>query len=246
MDVPGSIWLRPERPARGPSPTYSREQITTAAVKIADEAGIAAVSMRRVAQELGAGAMSLYRYVGSKDDLIALMLDQVEGEDPLPEAPTEDWRTELNRLAERARAIMLRHPWSAMMIIGRPNFGPNTLRSTEYALACVDGLGLSIDEMLNTVYALVGFVRLFVQNEVAEAEETRRTGMTELQWRATQQPYIQQIIASGRYPRFVRVITDATIPHLDPDQRFRDGVAHMVAGIAAQLHRKESTRNSNG
>src|SRR3954469_22260555 len=113
VDVPGSIWLRPERPTRGPSPTYSREQITTAAVKIADEGGIAAVSMRRVAQELGAGAMSLYRYIGSKDDLTALMLDHVEGEDPLPDAPAAGWRTELTGLAVRARAIMLRHPWSA-------------------------------------------------------------------------------------------------------------------------------------
>lgn len=246
MDVPGSIWMRPERPGRGPSPTYSREQITAAAIKIADEAGIAAVSMRRVAQDLGTGAMSLYRYVGSKDDLIALMLDHVEGEDPLPEVPGEDWRTELTRLAERGRAIMLRHPWSAMLIIGRPNFGPNTLHTMEYALTCLDGLGLSIDEMLNAVFSLVGHVRMFVQSEVAEAEETRRTGLTEDQWRITQHAYVKQIVEGGRYPLFARVITEATTPHLDMDQRFRDGLEHLLDGITAQIHRKESLRNSNG
>lgn len=237
MDPPSSIWSRPERHGRGPQPAYSREQITAAAIKVADTEGLAAISMRRIAREVGAGAMSLYRYVGSKDELIELMLDAVEGEDRLPDAPTEDWRTELRRAAERIRAIMLRHPWVATLTIGRPTFGPNTLHTMEYLLSCVDGLGLDIDDMLTSVLGLFGYVRGFVQGEVAEAEASRRTGMTEDQWRMTQGPYVQQIIDSGRYPLFAKMITDAVFPHLDTERQFRSGLDHLLDGIAAKLGR---------
>src|SRR3977135_15848 len=117
--------MRPPRHSRGPDPTYSREQITAAAIKIADVEGIEAVSMRRIAREVSAGAMSLYRYLGSKDDLIELMTDAVEAEGPLRDNPGEGWRAGIQRMAERARTIMLRHPWVAMLSPGRPSFGPN-------------------------------------------------------------------------------------------------------------------------
>ncbi|MFC7586099.1 TetR/AcrR family transcriptional regulator [Nonomuraea antimicrobica] len=74
-----NIWMRPERPARGPKPAYSRAQIAEAAVRIADAEGAEAVTMRRIAAEIGAGAMSLYRYVPSRDDLIVLVADRLQG-----------------------------------------------------------------------------------------------------------------------------------------------------------------------
>src|SRR6266700_1877830 len=142
------IWMRPERPARGPAPAYSRDQITAAAIKIADADGLDALSMRRVARELGAGTMSLYRYVRNKDDLLELMVDAVLGE-TIPEdfARTGDWRADLRALARLMRAGMTCHPW----ILARPDplsFGPNTFRVSETILSCVDGIGLSIDQMM--------------------------------------------------------------------------------------------------
>ena len=77
----GVIWDRPERAARGPAPSLSREEIATAAVTLADARGIEAVSMRALAVELGVGATSLYRYVARKDELIELMVDAVMGDD---------------------------------------------------------------------------------------------------------------------------------------------------------------------
>ena len=238
MDNPGSIWMRPQRHSRGPDPTYSREQITEAAIKIADAEGLEAVSMRRIAKEVGTGAMSLYRYLGSKDDLLELMTDAVQGEDPLPDKPSGDWRVDLTEIAERGRAMMLRHPWTTTVTTSRPSFGPNSMRTFEYGLSCVDGLGLSIDEMLSIVLTLINYVRNFVQAVLAEEEAMRRTKLTEEQWRAIQGPYLQQIIDSGRYPLFTKVIIDAALPHMDPDRQFQTGLDDLLDGIAAKLDRR--------
>src|SRR6266498_4621044 len=122
MEASGSIWMRPQkRHSRGPDPTYSRDQITAAAITIADAEGLEAVSMRRIAREVGAGAMSLYRYLDSKDELVELMMDAVEAEDPLPDKPSGEWRADLRRIAERARGILERHPWLATLAATRPS-----------------------------------------------------------------------------------------------------------------------------
>jgi AcrR family transcriptional regulator len=226
--------MRPERHSRGPDPAYSREQITAAAIKIADADGIEAISMRRIAREVNAGAMSLYRYIGSKDDLLELMADAVQGEDPLG-GPTGDWRADLERIAYHQRALMRRHPWLAALSPARPSFGPNTVRNTEQALRCVDGLGLDIDEMLITVLSLSSFVRGFIQSELAEVEAQRRTKLTEDEWRRTQAPYLQKIMDSGEFPLFTKVIRDAALPHMDPDRQFDLGLGQLLDGIAARL-----------
>src|ERR1700729_4532588 len=105
----GIIWDRPERAARGPAPSLSREEITTAAVKLADTRGIEAVSMRALAVELGVGAASLYRYVARKDELIDLMADAGMGDD-LHFKIRGDWRADLRSVARGLRAMILRHP----------------------------------------------------------------------------------------------------------------------------------------
>jgi AcrR family transcriptional regulator len=237
MESRGSIWMRPERNTRGPDPTYSRELFTAAAIKIADAEGIEALSIRRVAKEVGAGAMSLYRYIDSKDELLELMSDAVMGEEPVPDEPSGDWRADLRTLAERGRALMHRHPWLAGIRNLRRTFGPNTLRAFEYNLRCLDGRGLTIDQLLSIVLTVNGFVQMFVQGELAEQEEQRRTGVTEEQWRATQGPYIQKIIDSGEYPLFTKVIIDAALPHMEPDHQFRTGLEDLLDGIAVKLER---------
>lgn len=238
MERSGSIWMRPERSGRGPDPAYSREQITAAAIKIADEEGIEALSIRRVAREVGAGAMSLYRYIDSKDDLIELMSDAAEGEEPLPDKPSGDWRADLRDFAARSRTLLRRHPWLTTRVTSRPSFGPNALRCYEYGLRCIDGLGLSIDEMLAISISMTGYVRTFVQGEQAEVELRRRTKLTEEDWRLSQAPYLEQIIGSGKYPLFTKVILDAALPHMDPDRQFSTGLDHLLDGISAQLERK--------
>src|SRR5690349_2875001 len=93
------IWMRPEKPARGPAPTHTREEIALVAIKIADAEGIDAASVRSIARELGTGAMTLYRYLPTKEDLYAVMIDEATGFEP--QEPTGDLRADLTILARR-------------------------------------------------------------------------------------------------------------------------------------------------
>jgi AcrR family transcriptional regulator len=105
------IWPRPEPPGRGPRAALSRSQIVQVALLIADEEGLEAVSMRRLARELQSGAMSLYHYFQSRDELLDLMGDTVAAELLIPDAVPEDWREALRTIAHRSRAAFQRHPW---------------------------------------------------------------------------------------------------------------------------------------
>jgi len=230
------IWDRPERAARGPAPSLSRDEIATAAVTLADTQGIEAVSMRALAVKLGVGATSLYRYVARKDELIELMVDVVMGND-LQFEVGENWRGDLRSFAHGLRAMILRHPWMAVPSAGLRNFGPNTAQCHERVLGAIDGLGLEIDEMLVMVETLDAFVRGRAFEELSEQEAVRRSGLDQEQWMQAQVPYIESLINSGRYPLLTRVILDARAPH-DPDRLkhgFDLGLERVLDGLATML-----------
>jgi AcrR family transcriptional regulator len=239
------IWARLDRSARRPRPSLTHDQIARAAIEIADSEGVEALSMRKVAAKLDAGTMSLYRYVATKDDLLDLMVDTVVGEERLPDAPRDDWRTELAGIARRNRKIARRHPWMIGFMLARPNLGPNALHVLEYALAAVDRLGLDIDGMLDMVTTVTAFVTGFVQAELAEDEAQRRTGLTQEQWRARMGPYVRQLIATGRYPFFERIVVEAE-DFPDADATFERRLALVLDGLAASLERRVSRSGRTG
>ena len=144
-EIPPVVWMLPDRPGRGPRPSHSREQIAAAAIRIADAEGLDAVTMRRLAAEIGCGTMTLYRYVPTKDHLLDLMIDVTEGEVVFPDVPAGDWRAGLRAVAWMQRDRLLRHPWLASLEAGRPAFGPNSLRNLEQGFGMLDGLELDID-----------------------------------------------------------------------------------------------------
>ncbi|MEU6715074.1 TetR/AcrR family transcriptional regulator [Nonomuraea sp. NPDC046802] len=231
-----SIWMRPEQPARGPRPSFSRARLTEAAIRIADAEGLDALSMRRVAAEIGSGTMSLYRYVSSKDDLIDLMSDAVAPEFFPPSTDvTGDWRADVRALAVCNRQAMLRHPWLTKSPATRQSAGPNRVRLMEDSLGLVDGLGLSMDAMLNVMGAIAAYVNGFVSAELAEAEARRRTGMDLMQWMASQASFIESLLRTGDYPLFSRMVTEAGRELTDPDERFAFGLDRLLDGIAATL-----------
>lgn len=112
------------------------------ALQRADTEGIEALSMRKLAQELGVKAMSLYNHVASKDAMIDGMVDLVVGEIELP-GLNVDWKTAMRRRAISAHAVLLRHPWSALALMSRVNVGPAMLRYVEATLACLVEAGFS-------------------------------------------------------------------------------------------------------
>nr|WP_223241902.1 TetR/AcrR family transcriptional regulator [Streptomyces sp. CBMA123] len=226
--------MRPERPARGPKPAYSRARITEAAVRIADTEGLEAATMRRIAAEIGAGAMSLYRYVPGRDELIQLMADRLMGEIDVEGMPSGDWRADLTRYAHGLRAMWLRHPWIATVHRAVPGFGPNQLRLIEGVMGVLDA-HLPIDENLGLIALLNGYVESDARDEVSWTEEVRRSGLSEAEWLARSYPYVQQLLESGQYPIFGRIAMEARQPRLSRDEQFGHGLERVLGCVAAAL-----------
>ncbi|GAA3916087.1 TetR/AcrR family transcriptional regulator [Actinoplanes auranticolor] len=237
-----SIWMRPEQTSRGPKPAYSRAQIARAAVRIADAEGLEAATMRRIAAEIGAGAMSLYRYVPGRDDLIVLMADLLMGEINLRGIPSVDWRADLTRYAEEVRAMWLRHPWIATVHRSLHSYGPNQLLLIEQIMGVLDP-HVSVDENLVLMSILNGYVESVARDEVTAAEELRRSGLTEQQWLARTHPYVQQLLESGDYPLFTKIALEARHPRLTSDAQFHQGLTRVLDCIATAIPTTESQNN---
>ncbi|MDG4758453.1 helix-turn-helix domain-containing protein [Micromonospora sp. WMMD710] len=162
------IWARPERGSRGPAPTHSREAIVAAAIILADAEGIAAVSMRAVANVLGTGAGSLYRYLSSRDDLLDLMTDRVVGElRPYPRAEV-DWLDTMLLLARRQLALFRAHPW-LLDVIHRPSgVGPESLAWFDTCIRILEPAGCAVTAKFEAIAMMTGVVSLFARSEAAE------------------------------------------------------------------------------
>ena len=230
--VPSSVWTRPRPEPRRRAPGV--DQYVAAALAVADAEGLAAVSMRRVAGDLGSGTATLYRYITNRDELVDLMVDAVQGEDPLPES-TEDWRAGLAAVAHALRATLLRHPWLAGELAGRPSLGPNSLRRSESALRAA----VALTPDITLASQALGAVRAYVLGSVATQQAARRaeqrTGLTEEQWQRSVGPYISEVLAAGEHPMLARRVHEAE--ELDPDVEFAFGLDCVLDGLAARLGR---------
>jgi len=234
-EPPPVIWARLSSQGRGPTRTLDYGAITSAAIALADADGLDAVSMRKLAGRMEHSPMSLYRHIGSKDDLIELMYDAVLGELDLGEAPSGDWRADLTRLAREVRRVHHAHPWIARLG-HRPTLGPNAIRLLEYGLAGVDGLGLDIDAMMDLMGTALQFTRGYVVQELGAAEAQQRTGLDLEAYQRQTGPFIMQLLQTGNTPYLKRLIMDAEdLP--DPDGVFERRLAMVLDGLAAGLER---------
>jgi AcrR family transcriptional regulator len=228
------IWFREEPGARRPS--HTRAEIARAALEIADSEGFEAVSMRRVAQKLGAGTMTLYHYVRNKDELITLMADSVMGEILVPEGElSDDWRTALTQIATRTREGFGRHRWIFERLgDGRP--GPNGMRHFEQSLAAVASLELDRDEVFELIGQVDDYVFGFALRELQELEEHQRG------WPPEAVDFLQRELDSGDYPLISAFLgNDAeagaqeVIDRIAKGDRFERGLNRLLDGIEANL-----------
>ncbi|MEU9092049.1 TetR/AcrR family transcriptional regulator [Streptomyces sp. NPDC048428] len=224
--VPEVIWARPERAGRGPKPAFSRADIAAAAVRIADAEGLDAVSMRKVAAELGCGTMSLYNYVPRKEDLHELMLDAVSAGYEYPE-PSGDWRADLLALAHQARGMMRRHTWVPRLMSPVYGFSPNALRYLEYALSCLDGVDVRFGEKMELIAMVNGVVTTYTANEIATAERSRSLPWSEEQEQAARTGYLISQIMTGKYPRMAAGFAEDPGP-IDLDGVFDRALARVL------------------
>lgn len=230
------IWARPERGSRGPKPVHSRDELAAAALRVADEEGLDAVTMRRVAAELGSGVTSLYRYVTGKGELVDLMSDAALGEVE-PPGLTGEWRADLRAAARLFYDLLHDRPWLASIGSSRPSLGPNGLRWMEYLLSTVQGATTDPDEMLTLVGTVTMFAYGAASMDLADEQARRRSGLTDEQWMAAQGSYGESVITGGRYPLLAKVMVEATGPHADQprDIRFTTGIDRLLDGIEANL-----------
>ncbi|MEW1691633.1 TetR/AcrR family transcriptional regulator [Streptomyces sp. NPDC091265] len=224
---PRELWLSPDRPRRGRRPAFSREAITAAAVALADTEGIDAVTMRRVAAEVGAGVMSLYSYAPDKETLLDLMIDHVTGELPASAPLTGDWRTDLKAVGHLQRDHMLRHPWLPAAVHSRRTLGPNSLAFLEHALAALRPIGLDGAARLEVFAQLTAFVAGHVSYEVAQAQAAQSPDRAAAEGR-----YLAAVAADGHHPELAEVLSAAGRP-VTPDATFTRFLNRLVDGLDA-------------
>ncbi|MFI0710740.1 TetR/AcrR family transcriptional regulator [Streptomyces inhibens] len=231
-----SLWERLDRPAPAPRAALTPQKIAAAAVRIADADGIDAVTMRRLATELGVAPMAAYRYVSGKGDLLDLMTDAVYADLKLPD-DIDDWREVMRAGALRTREITLSHPW--LIQISSPQalraLTPNRMAVAERALSALDGLGLDIDAMMSVLGTVNSYVHGAVSAECAQYLLMKEQGWTSTDdLRLALAPQMRYLLSTGRYPTYRRYIHEATRKD-DPQWRFETGLDSVLDGIAARL-----------
>ncbi|MEI7033519.1 TetR/AcrR family transcriptional regulator C-terminal domain-containing protein [Streptomyces pratensis] len=237
------LWGTGERPSRGPRPGLSLDRIVTAAVAVADAEGLAAVSMRRLSTELGAGTMSLYRYVPGKAELLDLMLDRVLGE-PLSAGPADvpdDWRAAIDTMARSYLENLRQHPWLLKINQARTVLGPSALRGLELALTGLRGMGLRDPELIGVIITVNSFVEGLARTQGDAAEAVRQTGLSDHDFWERQQPYLERAMLSGDYPVMAGMSEDTFSAGFD---HFAFGLQRLIAGFEALV--EERTRERDG
>jgi AcrR family transcriptional regulator len=207
----------------------STEAIVETALRIADEDGVDAVSMRRIASELRVGTMSLYHHVGDKDELIELMADAVSSELLIPGEVLGDWRTALRAIAQHTRAMFARHPWLIETAGQRPLVTPNQLRHVEQSIAAVADLDVDRETAVAMVMAVDDYTIGHVFRRFRFAEGERPTTTPEDRER------IRELLGTGEFP----LLAAAYAPESDlapPDDTFDRGLEWLFEGMEAFLN----------
>lgn len=218
--------------ARAAPPEIDRMDVIRTAMAIADTEGSAAVSMRRVATELGVATMSLYRHVTGKDDLLERMVDTAFGDHRLASPPPADWSVALETGARMLWRIFRRHPWAAqVMSLTRPQVTPHALAYSEWVMRALTTAGVATAHVLPVHLTLFSYVRGLAVNLEPEAVAEQETGLTYSEFVDTQDAAFTELISSGAYPTFAAIAADADFD-LDLDDQFEFGLRHLLAGLA--------------
>lgn len=232
------------REARSPAPPIpprpavdrdlSRDRVTRRAIEIADAEGLATLSMRRVATELGVATMSLYRHVLSKEELVLLMVDTALAEYPLPARRPVGWRPRLEVAARTFWAAFRRHPWVAEMVsMTQPQAMPNLIGYAEWCLSALREAGFAFEEMMFIHLTLFGHIRSCGLMLQAETRARQDTGRTTDESADEFRPALSRLLDSGAYPT-MELLIDNEFDY-DLDRIFEYGLNRILDGIAARV-----------
>lgn len=231
------IWLRPEPSGR--RPRYTRAEIARAGIGIADAEGFDAVTMKRIAGELGAGTMTLYYYVRNKADIVALMQDTIFQDVLVPAGDLPPgWREAVTLIAHRTRDVLVGHPW-ALSSLNQAQFGPNAMRHYEQSLAALANTALSYSQKTEVTAVFDDYVTGNASHTI-EARDRFRAAADSPALIAEAQAYGEDLISTGEFPqlealwkhaRDAALSGGATGPLADLDRQFEVGLAALLDGI---------------
>ncbi|MEU7907892.1 TetR/AcrR family transcriptional regulator [Actinoplanes sp. NPDC049118] len=228
------LWNLRAHSGRGRRAGIGIDQVTAAAIEVADADGMDGLSMRSVADRLGVGTMSLYRHVSSKEELLDLMVDSVSAEVRYDDAGHGDWRSRLERVARSNRSMFERHPWLLRAFPRRPPQGPGVIGKYDAELRTLEGIGLTDVEMDSALTLVLGYVRDATANLLEWTTMSERTGQSDDEWWAELAPLLDRVLDRERYSLAVRVGTSAARYYEglhDPEHAFEFGLQRVLDGI---------------
>jgi AcrR family transcriptional regulator len=234
-DIPASLaaaWGLRERPGKGPKPGLSLERIVAAAISVAAADGFAAVSMNRIAKELGVSAMALYRYVGAKNELLPLMLDAALGGPPAPRGAGEGWRAAMERWCWSYVAALRRNTWVLRVPITEAPNTPQQIAWFEHGLASLRGTGLTENEKVSVIMLLSGYVRNTEATFHGIAEAVTRAGSSAEQMMSSYSDVLRRLIDPDRFPSVAFALKQGVFDQPDSvDSEFSFGLDRVLDGI---------------
>jgi AcrR family transcriptional regulator len=233
---------------RGPRRGATVDQIVAAAIELADAEGLAAVTMRRIAQSLGRAPMSLYTYVPGKAELVDLMLDSVYEQMPRTRTSSRaSWRRRVEAVAGDNLTMYDQRPWMATVSTSRPTLGPGAIAKYDHELRAFDGLGLDDVDTDAALTFLLSFVQSSARAAAEVATAARESAMNDEQWWTANAPLLERVFDATRYPVAVRVGAAAGAAHgaaYDPSHAYAFGLRRVLDGLAALVDGR--TRRARG
>ena len=230
------VWTRADRSMR--KPRFNRDDIAAAAIRIADEEGFEAVSMRRLAAELDAGTMTLYHYVRTKDELLTLVFDALMGEVALPpgQRMPREWRAAITLIARRSRDALRRHPW-ILDITDDPSIGPNAMRHFDQSWQALASLEASFEDKLDLITVVDEYVFGYCLHERNNLKDNPKD--------AEMADYIGALLIDDQaeYPALAGMVAEMGLPRLwsrihnhgRGAGRFDRNLARLLAGFEASI-----------
>ncbi|WP_395361830.1 TetR/AcrR family transcriptional regulator [Streptomyces sp. YH02] len=242
--LPPSIeaaWGLRERPSKGPKPGLTLDRIVDAAVTLASAEGLGAVSMGRVAKELGASTMSLYRYVSAKSELYVLMQEAATGAPPELFPPGADWREAMEAWAWALREVYHRNLWMLRIPVSGPPATPNVVAWWEKALVALKGTGLDAGEKISVAMLIGGFVRSDALVVADLGAAIAADGASPEDVLARYGRTLRRLADPERYPEVAGMLDSGVMDVADePEVEFRFGLARILDGIAVLVEGRAS------
>ncbi|MFG2123803.1 TetR/AcrR family transcriptional regulator C-terminal domain-containing protein [Streptomyces sp. NPDC048710] len=229
-------------PAADPEQELNLDRIVRTAIEIADAEGLSALSMRGVAARLGVAAMSTYRYVPSKEVLVLHMADAAFGEESYRADAPEDWRTRIEMGARTLWSLYQKHPWLAQLgSLTRPLLVPNLMVHGEWVLGALDGHGLDPTTLFDIHVLLYSHVQGLAVHLELEAHAEAATGQSEDQWMDSRAPALRELVESGRFPTFTKVVGSFEEGYdLRLDALFEFGLKALLDGLTSIIEGQEA------